>query len=463
METFVSPSKRKSIHSHNHPSNPNKYGKSTAKADSTTMEHSGGDDNNQTAAFTSNQGIGGVNRGMSAANAISNQDYAWSLPNDMISKHAFTIDIEHITTPLNITLKNDQLLIVPTTLLTHYANPNSKNYAILKATQSDHMYKMLQSEVTVLLTAGTREQILIQAATQFKSRDFLNAPMMCGQNVSKTFYKMNGIVQANGNIRVPSLNIAEISNYMTCVTNDEHEYDYEALNVENGHTISYKQNLPEWFTVPDWDALSTALVRGGEDPNFTYTPQRIMLPIWQQETIGTNLLEFTTEPGTSDTNATPNLQQVYLPQHGQHLKEFALTAPAIVGEDGNFVTFNYTVRFKHNLKLLCVPKDPIRPQNARIYNSKLNGLLLPIVQGDNTSRANNTTPKFGWETVGLGYYRMAPISLNNSCAPTVSVTLPAKRNGDITQPKPKKPRAPRKPKEKEAELIDKNEYEIIDR
>ena len=106
-----------------------------------------------------------------------------------------------------------------------------------------------------------------------------------------------------------------------------------------------------------------------------------MLPIWQQETTGSNQIEFTTTPGTTDDNATPNLQQVYLPQHGQHLKEIALTAPAIVGEDGDFVTFNYTIRFKHNLKLLCVPKNPVRPQNARIYNSKLNGLPLPIVQG----------------------------------------------------------------------------------
>lgn len=463
MEYFNSPSKRKSIHSHNHPSNPNKYGKKQLP-DSTTMEHSGSADEN--AAYTSAQGIGGVNRGMSAANAISNQDFAWDLPNDMISKHAFPIDIEHITTPLNITLKNDQVLVIPTTLLTHYANPNSKNYSILKATQADHMYRMLKSEVTVLYTAGTREQILIQASTQYKSRDFLNAPMMCGQNVSKTFYKMNGIVLANGNIRVPSLNITELDNFLTCVQNDEHEYDYEALNVENGHTVSYKQNLPDWFTVPDWDALSTALVRGGTDPNFNYTPQRIMLPIWQQETTGSNQIEFTTTPGTTDENATPNLQQVYLPQHGQHLKEIALTAPAIVGEDGNFVTFNYTIRFKHTLKLLCVPKNPVRPQNARIYNSKLNGLELPIVQGDNTNRAANTTPRFGWETVGLGYYRMAPIALNNTCAATVSnIDLPAKRNGDFAQPtKPKKPRV-RRPKEKDAEIIPRKpeEYEILDR
>lgn len=463
MEFFSSPSKRKSIHSHNSPSNPNKFGKRTVAADSTNMDHSGNDPQND--AYTA-QGIGGVNRGMSAANAISNQDFAWSLPNDMISKHAFHIDIEHITTPLNVTLKNDQLLIIPTTLMSHYANPNSKNYNILKATQSDHMYRMLHAEVSVLLTAGTREQILVQGSTQYRARDFLNAPMMCGQNVGKTFYKMNGIVQGNGDINIPSLNITELTNYLTCVQNDEHEYDYKTLNVENGHTVSYTQNLPDWFTVPNWDALSTALVRGGTDPDFTYTPQRVMLPIWQQETTGSNRLEFYTNPGTTDDNATPNLEQVYLPQKGQHLKEIALTAPAIVGEDGNYVTFNYTLRFKHNLRLICVPMVPTRPQNMRMYNTKLNGLELPIIQGDNTSRAANLTPRFGWETVGLGYYRMAPIALNQSCANTVSTDIPAKRNGEFAQPaKPKKPRAPKKPKEKDAEIVPKrkDEYEIIER
>lgn len=456
---FTSPSKRKSIHSHIHPSNPNKFGKRTEAADSTTMsfeEHSG--DVEMTSAYTAAQGIGGVNRGMSAANAISNQDFAWSLPNDMISKHGFTIDIEHITTPLNVTLKDDQLLIIPTTLMTHYANPNSKNWNILTATQSSHMYHMEKAEISVIFIAGTREQILIQGNTQYKSRDFLNAPMMCGQNVGKTFYKMSGIANSDGSIRIPSLNKAELEQFLTCVQNDEHEYDYKALNVENGHTVTYKQNLPDWFTVPDWNALSTALTRSGTgttaDP-YIYSPQRVMLPIWQQETTGENRFEFSTSPGTSDSNATPNLLQVYLPQKGQHLKEIALTCPAILGEDGNPVTFNYTLRFKHKLRLHAVPRIPTRPASMQIYNSLLNGLQLPIIQGDNTNRAGNATPNFGWETVGLGYYRMAPIKLNQSCTSTAALTQPPKRNTDHNeQPKPKRPRAPKKPKEKDAEIIE---------
>jgi len=439
---YTSPSKRRALH------DPISHNPKRSKADSTSGdgEHTTMDKGTQTAAYT-NQGVGGVNRGMSAANAISNQNYAWGLPKDMISQHGFEIDCEHITTPINISMKNDEMYVIPTTFLTHYVNPNTKNYESLTATAATHMYKMKHCSIEVLVTAATRENLLVQAGTNFKSRDFLNCPLNVGINTAKTFYKMPGVINPSFNIRIPSINTAEIENWRTCVQTDEHEFKYRTVNVEGSHTVSYTQNVDEYFTVNDWDGLDIAMIRSGTDPDFLYTPQRVIIPTYQQETTGSNEFTFLMSPPTT---TTPNISHTYLIHSGQHIQEIALSPPSIRAEDNTYMNFNYTIRFKHNITFHCVPKNPTRPANTRIYSATYEGVSLPIIQNDQCQRNAIASPNFGWETTGIGgYYRTAPILLTATVCPSTPTVakpmtteelelIPPPTKKRKTNPKPKK-------------------------
>lgn len=296
-----------------------------------------------------------------AGNAISDHPYAWGIPKSLLEYKTITLELEMVSPTMNLSLTSDKVVVLPCIFLDHFIQGNNK--FTLQSLIPDHVFKIPKWEMELLYCAGTREQITISGSTQYKSRDFINVPLLCGEVPQNARFLFKGIVNpiTGGNqYLVPS--IASFLSRPVNVTQDENTFVYNPIKCGESCKRSGHQNIDQWVILSKgYNVLYTEL-ETNDGTTFTATGDSSLCPLYTQQT--TNPPNpFIHTPYVATPGEWPQ-EEAMIFNKTKPIPTFILSAPDVLGEDDTSMKFNYTVRVKTKMIVHATTRNLAIPRTT---------------------------------------------------------------------------------------------------
>lgn len=297
-------------------------------------------------------GSGGGGRGAAGSSkGISFEPTHWYLPRP-IAQRSFHQTFHGMTAHKTVSLSgNNHAKLLPWTL-DYYFNtelgpgslPNA--YFVNDLVKMGMCYRIPHAKISLDLVATTRETIIIQASTQYKTREIMDVPLFCSVPNMRDIENIPPVKKGSvWELKDPytsgpgSYNNIEYRTVPECELSvgDTWEEEY----VPSGKHLFHNHELN--FKIADANQMPT-------------DPGPHMLPIYCEETtwerpwapnpLTTNSNQITTGNLIKENGLIHNMTTIQFNNNSPPLKKYVFKSPDIEQEDNNKMVFNYTIRIR---------------------------------------------------------------------------------------------------------------------
>ncbi len=340
----------------------NLYEQATRETPDTTMENDAeniddeGEGENMGPDSTMAQlGTGSIGTGYPKSNTgrgIADNTF-WGWPWRGMKEQTFHFSIDGVSNILNKSLQQPDIFLLHPQILNNYVYVDALrqrrellNYLIQVEEFGPWQFQMKMAEMKIHVLSVTRETNLISSGTQFKAREFINAPLLIGKLMER---------------RVTNVPLATV----TGETNNEIAQFVTTTTLNDAYNKNYPENEKSFHFIPYLPGSSWSC-KHYSNANYWYDMRNIQRRISDTDGLLLNLPRYLPIE-TYETNTTNDMEAVNAAQpyavgtgntaefHNYNLTKFppidsyALAAPQILGEDGNNMTFNYTLRVETSI------------------------------------------------------------------------------------------------------------------